>query len=215
MVAFTGAGRAGALSLASARAACGRHAPAQPRWQPGSPAPGPATKAQDTRQWPRVGSPCPPELQEALPGVSCQRWHEHSHVLPHTLSPLLHLPLWTDVCPDVKSLHLVMGTRHAATILPQPRCLAGQPPMGLSLQSLRLEGGGCWRAGAGAAKWHRAPAWRQWCQTGMGAGACHLRQVQHVLRSWRGWRCLLFPHCTGCPHAPPVSAKNAFSCWQS
>lgn len=32
------------LSLASAHAACGRRAAARPRWQPGSPAPAPATK---------------------------------------------------------------------------------------------------------------------------------------------------------------------------
>lgn len=159
MVAFASAGRAGALSLASARAACGRHAPARPRWQPGSPAPGPATKAQDTHQWLWVGSPCPPELQEALPGVSCQRWHEHCHVLRHPLSPLLHLPLWTDVCPDVKSLQLVMGTRHAATILSQPCCLAGQPPTAREPGQAQPNGTGRPRGGTGVKLgWAQVPA---------------------------------------------------------
>lgn len=99
-----------------------------------------------------------------------------------------------------------MGTRHAAIVLPQPHCRAGQPLTGVSLQSMGLEGDGCWgtRAGAGAAKWYWAPALRQWCQNRTGMVACHLRQVQHVPCSWRGWQCPLSPRCTGCPHAPLV-----------
>lgn len=39
-----------ALSPASARAACGPRAPAQPQWRPGSPAPGPAMRAEMGQQ---------------------------------------------------------------------------------------------------------------------------------------------------------------------
>lgn len=39
-----------ALSPASARAACGPHVPARPRWRQGSPAPGPATRAEMGQQ---------------------------------------------------------------------------------------------------------------------------------------------------------------------
>lgn len=104
-----------------------------------------------------------------------------------------------------------MGTRYVILIPPQRRWQAGQPPTGLSLQSMGLEGAGCRGAGAaaGAAEQHWEHAPRQWCQTGTGTGACHLRQLQDVPCSWRGRQCPLSPCCAECPHVL-LAPEDAF-----